>query len=189
MERINLSEIDGLNNAVRLCEVNGPYPGNITGIDSIHFCTMDHWNPWINNSCKILSSECSYSFAKSIYVEIFDWDEFYDVTGIERIWDIALCMEDLNYLQGVDVLALPPVPIKNYKQATGLIGVTGDCITDEYKIRNFDEFLFEAPYIIASGPFNSEFKTNLGILQIRISPDAYQGGFRFPNFYVSGVID
>lgn len=186
MKRIYLSDYDGLQETCRLLEINGTEPGNISELlDGIHFCTVDSSHTDMYNPCKIPVKGYNYSFTKSLLWEVHDWEKFSEIVGCKQIWNLGCYLAPtrlggINILTGRDVL-----PITCYKQATGIIGVTGEPMPNTMNMNMFNMY---NPKPIDLGPYSAPFRSMMIRLQAMISPDAIQGVSRFPNLYFTGII-
>lgn len=180
MRRIYFSDYPELATVWKMYEINGPYPGVHSDSERIHFCTADinAWSP--NNPCVIPREGYNYSMKKSLYWNIVDWKQFLELTGCENVQSIGIYPRDKIDWEHIDVqVSAQPKSIADYKQATGLIGVTGDPLPEPVCL--LSDFDSETPYPLRL--------SSLLECQIRISPDAEQGELSFMEFQFTALVE
>ena len=174
-----------------LVEINGPFPGIETPIYHMRFCTEDSCNPWQNCPCVVPDSEgsTSYSFAKTIFFRVNDWEDFSHKIGCNSVISVGCCANrkpDTDMNSSEIVASQRPVKRHEYTLAQGSVGKTGDPIKPCSNLMDFSQ---NFPYIIASGPFCTPFSTDCMIAQMKISYSALPREIILPNIQIIGVVE
>ena len=190
MRRVIISDYQDLGNACGIVELNGRYPGVKTSIGRLRFCTRDSAYPWDNDPCvvSIIPGQCNYSYVKTILFRVNDWIAFSDALGCNSIRDIGFYYSGSLDFSGVELLAgMHSLPMECYRQSEGIQGTTGFCEIDE--VCDLSEFDENHPYMLSECMHDSEFYTNIMMLQVKISNDVKPGDLLFPRYKVVGVVD
>mgnify|MGYP000880259782 CR=1 FL=1 len=147
MKHINITDYaEELFNICSLYQVNDQFPGTMTPNNCIRHRTDDTPRIDYNNPCVIPKYGYNYSYAK------YSWPCEH---GIEVL---------VTHLSGIP-----------YKQATGIIGVSGDPIDSNYNTWHLSDFDFDHPYIFDKNVYRSEFYSRSFLTQVRLSSCAMQG--------------
>ena len=179
MKHINITDYDeDLFDICSLYQINGPFPGTLTPSNYTEYRTddtprIDYYNP-----CVIPMYGYNYSYAKTHLFRIIDWKAFCDFFNCELITNLGIYLKDPRISwpceHGIEVLVthLSGMP---YKQATGIIGVSGDPIDSNYNTWHLSDFDFDHPYIFDKNVYRSEFYSRSFLTQVRLSSCAMQG--------------
>jgi hypothetical protein len=179
MKHINITDYaEELFDICSLYQVNDQFPGTMTPNNWIRYRTddtprIDYYNP-----CVIPKYGYNYSYAKTLLFRIMDWEAFCDFFNCELITNLGIYYKDAKYSwpceHGIEVLVthLSGIP---YKQATGIIGVSGDPIDSNYNTWHLSDFDSDHPYIFDNNIYSGEFWSKSFLTQLQISSCAMQG--------------
>jgi hypothetical protein len=205
---ISLRQIPRSNEFMRLMELNGPYPGISSEICRPHYQSVDSSTPSFDTTCVVPTTGYNFSFAKNIYVEVFDFPLLTELTGHIVIHNIGLIFE-MEEVPGIEILlghGRADHILGNgigdmlYSQSRGLVGVTGfpfyDVVEGHPMFREGSRSSVSAidykykVYWIDRLSYCYNFKSNMFVSQIRISPDAHPGEqFAFCKFDIVCEVD
>ena len=179
MKHINITDYDeDLFDICSLYQINGPFPGTLTPSNYTEYRTDDTPRTDYNNPCVVPMYGYNYSYAKTHLFRIIDWKAFCDFFNCELITNLGIYLKDPRISwpceHGIEVLVthLSGMP---YKQATGIIGVSGDPIDSNYNTWHLSDFDFDHPYIFDKNVYSGEFLSKSFLTQLRISSCAMQG--------------
>lgn len=186
MRRIFLDDFnDGRETGIELVQLYGEYPGINEIVGHIHYNTHD--GPDEFPPCVVPSHlGYSYSFKKSMFIRVYNWDLFRQLTGAKSISELGIYQYEYDPY-GLLYFGRNTYPRSQYVQASGTIAVSGDWCGDGMILAN--AFTKMNPYVIANGKFSKEFESDLFISQIKISSDTQQGLYSFPLLRVTAVIE
>ena len=172
-KKIYLDDYPELADTFQLVEINGPYPGSYTTIDYLHFNSVDNRFLSYSNACVVPNNGINYSYAKSFVFKLTNWKKFSSILNCNKIFNVG-CYSDLKSIpEGVN-LHVPIMlgsdhGISEYKQAKGIIGLTGEDIRNSYTVCDFiPTYNKSRTYIIDSNVYNDNFMSKICLMQVSI---------------------
>ena len=185
MRRIFLDDFnDGRETGIELVQLYGEYPGQEIVTYGIHYNTGD--TPTDYPYCVVPNVGINYSFKKSMFIRVYNWDLFRQLTGAKSISELGIYQYEYDPY-GLLYFGRNTYPRSQYVQASGTIAVSGNWCGDGMILAN--AFTKMNPYVIANGKFSKEFESDLFISQIKIPSDTQQGLYSFPLLRVTAVIE
>lgn len=192
LRKICFSDCPEIKDLCGIVEINGAYPGRSTKVNKLFFSTNDVAMPTEDNPCVVpYDREYNFSFMKSIFFEVTNWEKFSDVLGCKRVWDIS-CFYDGEFPKGLDVFATAQSsPLRLYNPASGIVGDSGREMSKFWNSVNLGGFNLDIPLLITHYcvPSGNIMRSDMINLQMRIGRDAEQGDFHLPNLHVCGVVE
>lgn len=203
MRFVTLTDVPDLNEAMHFCEINEHM--EFTNGHLFKFCMADVAEPGMMYSLRIppLSVNSIRSFAKTVFMEVFDFKRLCELLNCSKIGNICIFCEDNIFGPGnliSDQWQLSKsgrggvvvgqkddgengLPLDQYVPAEGVIGKYGEPIEEYHPyyqnektpIRKIDCFTIYNPCMIDRTIYKLGFKSKAAVLQLVLPSEAMPG--------------